>query len=100
MKILYMKLGKEIQCHITKQLVYSFSVNIRISQPSKVSNPDVSLKRMHQLYNAVSLRNKLRLDIMSSLILFLNEAIFEFSYHVNCPLSDDSHEIIDAENER
>ena len=27
---------KERQCHITKQLVHSFSVNIRISQPSKV----------------------------------------------------------------
>ena len=53
-----MKLGKERQCHITKQLVHSFSVNIRISQPSKVmftvlglTNPDVNLKRMHQLYN-------------------------------------------------
>ena len=30
------KIGKERQCHITKQLVLSFSVNIRISQPSKV----------------------------------------------------------------
>ena len=30
------KLGKERQCHITKQLVHSFEVNIRISQPSKV----------------------------------------------------------------
>ena len=27
---------KERQCHITKQLVHSFLVNIRISQPSKV----------------------------------------------------------------
>ena len=27
---------KERQCHITKQLVHSFSVNIRISQPFKV----------------------------------------------------------------
>ena len=57
---------KERQCHITKQLVHSFSVNIRISQPSNVmfteanasvnitvlglTNPDVNLKRMHQLY--------------------------------------------------
>ena len=30
MKILYIKLGKERQCHITKQLVHSFEVNIRI----------------------------------------------------------------------
>ena len=48
-----------MKCHITKQLVHSFSVNIRISQPSKLmftevnitilrlTNPDVSLKRMH-----------------------------------------------------
>ena len=35
MKILKIKLGKERQCHITKQLVHSFLVNIRISQPSK-----------------------------------------------------------------
>ena len=48
-----------MQCHITKQLVHSFPVNIRISQPSKVMNitilrlttPDVNLKRVHQLYN-------------------------------------------------
>ena len=49
---------KERQCHITKQLVHSVLVNIRISQPSIVmftvlglTNPDVNLKRMHQLYN-------------------------------------------------
>ena len=35
MKLLYIKLGKERQCHITKQLVHSFSVNIRVSQTSK-----------------------------------------------------------------
>ena len=46
------KLGKEIQCHITKRLVHSFSVNIRISLPSKVmftvlglTNPDISTKK-------------------------------------------------------
>ena len=58
MKRLDIVLGKERQCHITKQLVHSFSVNIRISQPSKVMyitilgliNPDVDPKRMHQLY--------------------------------------------------
>ena len=33
MKRLDIKLGKERQCHITKQLVHSFSINIRISQP-------------------------------------------------------------------
>ena len=33
-KFIDMKI-KERQCHITKQLVDSFSVNIRISQPSK-----------------------------------------------------------------
>ena len=75
MKLLKIKLGKERQCHITKQLVHSYSVNIRITQPSKVmftqanfasvnitvlenfasvnitvlglTNPDVNLKRMH-----------------------------------------------------
>ena len=60
MKILKIKLGKERQCHIAKQLVRSFEVNIRISQPSKVlftkaltsvnitvlglTNPNVNLK--------------------------------------------------------
>ena len=34
-KFINMKI-KERQCHITKQLVHSFSVNIKISQPSKV----------------------------------------------------------------
>ena len=34
-KFINMKI-KERQCHITKQLVHSFSVNIRISQASKV----------------------------------------------------------------
>ena len=63
MKILCIKLGKERQCHITKQLVHSFLVNIRISQPSKVmftilglKNPDVNLKRMHQLYNFTEIK--------------------------------------------
>ena len=57
MKRLYIDLGKERHCHITKQLVQSFSDNIRICQPSKVmlivlglTNTDVNLKRMHQLY--------------------------------------------------
>ena len=61
MKRLYIKLGDERQCHITKQLVHSFFGNIRISQPSKVmfasaspvlvlTNPDVNLKIMHQMY--------------------------------------------------
>ena len=36
MKILKIKLGKERQCHITKQFMHSFFVKIRISQPSKV----------------------------------------------------------------
>ena len=65
MKILEIKLEIERQCHITKQLVHSFSVNIRISQPSKVmftsafasvnitvlgsTNPDDNLKRMHNV---------------------------------------------------
>ena len=50
------------QCHITKQLIHYFSVNTRISKPSKVmfsvnitvlglTNTDVDLKRMHQLYS-------------------------------------------------
>ena len=63
MKKLDIKLGKERQCHITKQLVHSFTVNIRISPPWKVmftevnitvlglTNPDDNGKRMHQLYN-------------------------------------------------
>ena len=32
-KINFIKLGKERQCHITKQLMHSFSVYIRICQP-------------------------------------------------------------------
>ena len=36
MKILHVKLGTERQSHIIKQLMFSFSVNIRISQLSKV----------------------------------------------------------------
>ena len=50
MKRLDIKLGKERQCHKTKQLVHSFSVNIRISQPSVnitilgLTNSDVNLK--------------------------------------------------------
>ena len=50
----YIKLGKERLCHLTKQFMHSFSVNIRISQTSKVmftvvglTNPVVNLKRMH-----------------------------------------------------
>ena len=51
-----------MQCHITKQLMHSLPVNIRISQPSKVmnitflrlTNPDVNLKRVHQLYYVYS----------------------------------------------
>ena len=27
-----------MQCHITKQLVHSFSVSIRLSQPTKVTS--------------------------------------------------------------
>ena len=56
MKILQMKVGKERQRHITKQLVHSFSVNIRISQSTVnitvlgLTNPNVNLKRMHRLY--------------------------------------------------
>ena len=59
-----MILEKGRQFYITKQLMDSFSVNIRISQPTKVirldghhflglTNPDVNLKRLHQLYNVV-----------------------------------------------
>ena len=55
-----------MQCHITKQLVHSLMVYIRISQPlkvmfteanrgehhfSQVENLDVNLKRMHYLCN-------------------------------------------------
>ena len=36
MKGLDIKLGIERQCHITKQLVHSFSANVKISRPSKV----------------------------------------------------------------
>ena len=66
-KRLNIKLEKERQCHIIKQLMHSFLGNIRITQPSKViiylgfasvnitylglTNTDVNLKRMHQLYN-------------------------------------------------
>ena len=62
MKILNIKLRNERQCHKTKQLVHSFSVYVRISQLSKVmftvlglTNPDVNLKRMHQLYIVASI---------------------------------------------
>ena len=48
-----------MQCHLTKQLMHYFSDIIRISQHFAsvnmtilgVINPDVNLKRMHQLYN-------------------------------------------------
>ena len=36
MKIFYIKLGNERQCHITKKFVHSFSNYITISQPSKL----------------------------------------------------------------
>ena len=48
MKIHDAKLGKERQYHITKHLVYSFSVSIE------------NLKRMHHLYNV-------KLDLIVSL---------------------------------
>ena len=41
------KLGKERQCHITKQLVHSFLVNIRISQPWKVMFTSASPHEHH-----------------------------------------------------
>ena len=50
MKRLEIELGKERQCHITKQLVHSFPVNSMISQPSQVmftealTDPDVNQK--------------------------------------------------------
>ena len=64
---LLLRIKNSIKSHITKQLMHSFEVNIRICQPEKVmstealrlgghhflglTNPDVNLKRMHQLYN-------------------------------------------------
>ena len=42
---------KERQCHITKQLVHSFSVRPGEHHCSRLTNPDVNIKRMHQLYN-------------------------------------------------
>ena len=62
--MLDMILEKGRQCHITKQLVNSFSVIIRISErPPRLclgghhflglTKPDVNLKRMHQLYNVL-----------------------------------------------
>ena len=67
MERLDIKLGKERQCHIKKQLVHSFSVKIRISQPSVnialvnitilgLTNPDVNRKRMHQLYAVILIK--------------------------------------------
>ena len=71
MKRLYIKLEKERQSHIIDQLVHSVSVNIRISQPSKVmftilglTVPDVNLKRMHQLYNTVLLNTASDVNIV------------------------------------
>ena len=91
MKILQIKLGKERQCHITKQLVHSFSINIRICQPKNsdvhlgfasvnitvlgLTNPDVNLKRMHQLYNeraTYCLWDKTRLNVVSCILLEIN----------------------------
>ena len=43
MKTLDIKLGKEKQCHITKQLVHVFSVNIRISQPWQVRFTEINI---------------------------------------------------------
>ena len=55
-----------MQCHTTKQLVHSFPVNTRISQPSKMmftsvyitvlglTNAPVNLKRMRQLYDIIA----------------------------------------------
>ena len=56
-----------MHCHITKHFMHSFEVDIRICQPDnsdvqlgfasvnitflRLTNPDVNLKRMHQLYN-------------------------------------------------
>ena len=68
MKILNIKVGKERHAvSYDKTINAFFSVKIRIRQPSKVmftsasprvnitilrlTNPDVDLKRMHQLYN-------------------------------------------------
>ena len=58
MKRIDIKLGKKTQGHITKQFVHSFGVNIRISKPFEViftvlrlTNPDVNLKIMHQVYD-------------------------------------------------
>ena len=44
MKWLYINLGKNMQCHIAKQLVHSLSDNIRISQSE---NSDVHLREHH-----------------------------------------------------
>ena len=40
---------RDMQCHVTKQSMHSFDVNIRICQPW--TNPDVNHERIHQLYN-------------------------------------------------
>ena len=68
MKKLNIKLEKEKQCHITKQLVHFFWLTSGLSTLEKdvhlgfasvnitvlgLTNPDVNLKRMHQLYNVV-----------------------------------------------
>ena len=62
--------------------MHSFSVNIRISQPSKVmftvlglTNPDVNLKRMHQLYNMFSLKTDIVKDVIVE--LFVKESVIE-----------------------
>ena len=50
------------QCHLTKQLVHSPSVNIRISQPSKVitvlglANTDVNLKMINSIIFTFSIK--------------------------------------------
>ena len=58
-----------MHCHITKQVVHFFLVNI--SQPSiasvnitilRLTNPDVNLKRMNQLYFDICLERSLSPD--------------------------------------
>ena len=61
LKYFDIELVKERQSYITKQLVYSSLINMRIGHSSKVmnitvlrwTNPGVNLKRMHQVYNVV-----------------------------------------------
>ena len=70
--------------HITKQLMHSFEVNIRICQPLKanflrLTNPDVN-KRIHQLYNVTAIKCFFMCRSKIPLSRIIITAIFEWRF--------------------